>query len=136
MKLKLALPVITLVFCGLCRVEAAQQNQAVDLRPNKSVPITVQGYIRDIGCLMRFNGALEPTNECAMECARAGSPLILVTKEGVIYLPISGTIPDTSQREKLMPFVSSYVEVSGDVLERAGIKAIAKIGRASCRERV
>jgi hypothetical protein len=37
---------------------------------------------------------------------------------------MSATIPDISQREKLMPFVGSYVEIIGEMFRRSGIKAI------------
>jgi hypothetical protein len=104
--------------------QTASQGQSADLTPSKSVKLTVRGYVRDIACLMKFNEALKPSNDCALMCARAGSPLILVTKEGTIYIPISESIPDTSQRDKLMPLVGSYVEVTGDMYERAGIKAL------------
>jgi len=104
--------------------QTASPGQNADLTPSKSVKLTVRGYVRDIACLMKFNEALKPSNDCALMCARAGSPLILVTKEGTIYIPISESIPDTSQRDKLMPLVGSYVEVTGDMYERAGIKAL------------
>jgi hypothetical protein len=57
-------------------------------------------------------------------CARAGSPLVIVTKDATIYTPISDSIPDTSEREKLMPFVGSYVEVTAETFQRSGIKAV------------
>jgi hypothetical protein len=104
--------------------QTASQDQSADLKPNKSVKLTVRGYVRDIACLMKFNEALKPTNDCALMCARAGSPLVIVSKDGTIYTPISESIPDTSQREKLMPFVGSYVEATGEMYERSGIKAI------------
>jgi len=100
------------------------QNQVADLKPNQGVKMTFHGYVRDLACLMKFNEALRPTNDCAAMCARAGSPLVIVTKNGAIYVPISAAIPDTSQREKLMPFVGSYVEVTGEMFQRSGIKAI------------
>jgi len=98
--------------------------QSSDLKPNTSEKIVLRGYVRDLACLMKFNEALKPTNDCAITCARAGSPLVVITGKGDIYTPISESIPDTSQREKLMPFVGSYVEVSGDVYKRAGMSAI------------
>jgi hypothetical protein len=98
--------------------------QSSDLKPNTSEKMVLRGYIRDLACLMKFNEALKPTNDCAITCARAGSPLVVITGKGDIYTPISESIPDTSQREKLIPFVGSYVEVSGDVYKRAGISAI------------
>ena len=98
--------------------------QSSDLKPNTSEKMVLRGYVRDLACLMKFNEALKPTNDCAIMCARAGSPLVVITEKGDIYTPISESIPDTSEREKLMPFVGSYVEVSGDVYKRAGMRAI------------
>lgn len=95
-----------------------------DLKPSESVKLTFHGYVRDLACLMKFNEALKPSNDCALMCARSGSPLVIVTKEGVIYTPISASIPDTSKREKLLPLVGSYVEVTGEMYQRSGIKAI------------
>jgi len=104
--------------------QTASQDQGADLKPNQSVKLTFHGYVRDLACLMKFNEALKPTNDCAAMCARAGSPLVIVTKDGTIYTPISDTIPDTSEREKLMPLVGSYVEITGEMYQRSGIKAI------------
>jgi hypothetical protein len=104
--------------------QTTAQDQGADLKPNQSVKLTFQGYVRDLACLMKFNEALKPTNDCALMCARAGSPLVIVTKDGTIYTPISNTLPDTSEREKLMPFVGSYVEITGEMYQRSGIKAI------------
>ncbi|MGA7630924.1 MAG: hypothetical protein WCB11_09155 [Terriglobales bacterium] len=98
--------------------------QAPELKENQGVKLVFRGYVRDVACLMKFNEALAPTNDCALMCARAGSPLVIVTKDGILYTRISESIPDTSVRDKLMPFVGSYVEVTGDVYERSGMKAV------------
>jgi hypothetical protein len=123
--------VITVLAVSTCAIltvllnaQVQQKDQGGDLQPNQSMKVTVHGYVRDLACLMKFNEALKPTNDCALMCARAGSPLIIVTNKNVIYTPISESIPDVSQREKLMPFVGEYVEVNGDFYERSGIKAI------------
>ncbi len=86
----------------------------------------VSGLIRDIACPVqnkqstsrRFN------QECALECARKGSPLAILTDDGSMYLPISDAMPDSDQRAKLMPFIGKYVQVVGDVYERKGLHAI------------
>ncbi|MGA7908864.1 MAG: hypothetical protein WCA16_15755 [Candidatus Sulfotelmatobacter sp.] len=104
--------------------QTPSQDQSPNLKPNKSTTVTISGYVRDMACLMKFNEALKPTNDCASMCARAGSPLVIVTKTGIIYIPMSAAIPDTSEREKLMPFVGSYVRITGEMFQRSGIKAI------------
>ncbi|MGA7139223.1 MAG: hypothetical protein WBZ14_16225 [Terriglobales bacterium] len=55
---------------------------------------------------------------------RGGSPLVILTKDGELYFPISAKMPDTDQRQKLMPFVGKYVRASGTVFERKGTHAI------------
>lgn len=118
---RLAVLVFAMVITGRCHKAIAQRG---DLTPNKSEKIVIRGYVRDLACLLKFNEALKPINDCAIMCARAGSPLVIITQSGEIYTPISESIPDVSQREKLMPFVGSYVEASGDAFHRAGINAI------------
>ncbi len=92
---------------------------------NKGTPATVLGYVRDIGCLMRHPDVLKPLNDCAVMCAKAGSPLVVAAKDGTLYLTISPTIPDSSQHSRLMPYVGKFVRARGRVFERAGIRAMA-----------
>ena len=115
------------------RAQTTSADQSANLKPNKSTTVTISGYVRDMACPMKFCEALKPTNDCASMCARAGSPLVIVTKKGIIYVPMSAEISDTSQREKLMPFVGSYVEITGEMFQRSGIKAIviAQIKKAA-----
>ena len=40
-------------------------------------------------------------------------------------VPISDKMPDTDQRQRLMPFLGKYVRASGVVYERKGTHAIA-----------
>jgi hypothetical protein len=92
------------MFSVLLTAHQPPKDQGADLKPNKSTTVTLRGYVRDLACLMKFHEALKPTNDCAAMCARAGSPLIIITKKNVIYTPISESVPDVSQRERLMPF--------------------------------
>jgi len=62
--------------------------------------------------------------KCLLACARNGSPLVILTKDGDLYLPISEKMPDQDQRQKLMPFLGKYVRISGAVYARKGIHAI------------
>ena len=89
--------------------------------------VTIEGLVRDLACPIQ-NPAAKATEfnlECALECARNGSPLVIQTKDGLLYIPISDAIPDKDQREKLMPFVGKYVSAVGTVYERKGTRAVA-----------
>ncbi len=87
---------------------------------------TVEGVVRDIACPIQNKEAtaMAFNLNCAIECARRGSPLIILTKDGDIYIPISDSMPDKDQRARLMPFVGKYVKAKGKTYERNGTRAI------------
>ena len=89
--------------------------------------MVVEGLVRDISCPLQNKAttAAAFNVHCALECARQGSPLIILDTDGFIYVPISGSMPDADQRPRLLPFVGKYVKVSGKVYERQGTRAIA-----------
>ena len=89
--------------------------------------MTIEGAVRDLACPVQ-NPAGTATNfslKCTLDCVRHGSPIIILTKDGFIYFPISANMPDSGQRAKMMPFVGKYVQATGAVFERKGTRAIA-----------
>lgn len=119
-----AIALLLLLSSQIALARAARAQDVDPNKKNKGKTMTIHGYVRDVACLVRHPDALKPTNDCALMCAKKGSPIFIVSKDGALYLPISNTIPDTSQQERLMPFVGKYVEVIGKVFERSGLKAI------------
>lgn len=87
---------------------------------------TVEGLVRDIACPIQNPKAEAKTFnlKCALDCVRLGSPIIILTDDGTIYMPISEAMPDHDQRPLLTPFVGKYVRVRGQVFERRGTRAI------------
>jgi hypothetical protein len=87
---------------------------------------TIEGLVRDIACPIqnKESTATKFNLKCAQECARLGSPLIILTNDGVLYTPISASMPDNDQRQRLLPFLGRYVRVTGQVFERSGTHAI------------
>ena len=89
--------------------------------------VTIEGAVRDLACPIQ-NPAGTATSfslQCTLDCVKHGSPIIILTKDGLIYFPISADMPDTGQREKMMPFVGKYVQATGPVFTRNGTRAIA-----------
>lgn len=85
----------------------------------------VVGYLRDAGCVHRFHEVVKPLpNGCLEACVRAGSPLVILTKNEEVYHPISPEIPDTDIRPKLLPYAGKLVKITGHVYDRGGSKAI------------
>src|SRR5947208_2545277 len=90
--------------------------------PTKTV--TVKGYVLDSACAFT-KGLKKPiSGECATACAKAGSPLVILSSAGTIYWPIADTTPSSSQNDKLLPYAGQNVTVSGKVFQRGGSTAI------------
>ena len=97
---------------------------AVFAAEDSAKSVTVKGYVLDSACAFT-KGLKKPiSSECAVACAKAGSPLVILAPGGTIYWPIADSTPSTSQNDKLLPFAGKQVTVSGKVFERGGSKAI------------
>jgi hypothetical protein len=109
------LSILVLVFCFMA---------AIALASSSGKPISVKGYVIDSACTYT-KGLKKPISaQCAQACAKAGSPLVILTDDGAIYLPISDATPAAGQNAKLLPFAGQKVAVSGRVFERGGSNAL------------
>lgn len=87
-------------------------------------PVALTGYILDSACAYTKNLDKPISADCAKKCAANGSPLVLLTADGAVYLPIDSATPSKGQNEKLLPFAGQRVTVLGKVFDRGGSKAI------------
>ena len=87
--------------------------------------VAVEGLVRDIACPIQNNKstATEFSMDCVTKCAKAGSPLGILTKEGIILLSLTRSMPDTGQQQ-LLPFVGKYVQATGREFLRNGVHGI------------
>jgi hypothetical protein len=85
----------------------------------------VVGLVRDIACPLQNTKSTTTSysKDCIVQCAKAGSPLGILTADGSTYLPVITTMPDMGQ-DQLKPFVGEMVEAKGKVFERNGGHAI------------
>ena len=87
-------------------------------------PATVKGYVIDSACAFT-KGLKKPiSTECATACAKAGSPLVILSDGGTIYWPIADTTPASGQNDKLLPFAGQKVTATGKVFDRGGSSAL------------
>jgi len=120
---------LVLTGCSVATVvgmaEPLQKTSMEGARANRS-DTTIEGLVRDVACPMQnLDGdATHLSLKCVSDCVKAGSPIGILTQEGELYLPISDTMPDKSQRQRLMPFLGKYVRVKGISFERKGTHAI------------
>ncbi len=97
---------------------------AVSARPADKPSTTVKSYVIDSACTFTKNLKKPLSPECAVACAKAGSPLVIQTTAGTVYLPIDDAQPAKSQNDRLMPYAGQMVSVTGKVYEKGGARAI------------
>ena len=87
-------------------------------------PATIKGYVLDSACAFTKNLTKPISAQCAVACAKAGSPLVILSDDGTIYWPIADATPASGQNDKLLPFAGQKVTATGKVFERGGSRAI------------
>lgn len=97
---------------------------AICLSAADTPTLTVKGYVLDSACAFTKDLAKPISKQCAISCANAGSPLVILSDDGTIYWPIAGTTPSSGQNSKLLPFAGDKVVATGKVYQRGGSKAI------------
>ena len=94
--------------------------------------MTVKGQIVDEGCSLKEMGdhaaggdhkMAEGMTECAIECAKKGEPVALLTADGKVYRITGGLAANNNA--KLVPHMAHTVEITGDVTEKDGKVQIA-----------
>ncbi|HWC15641.1 MAG TPA: hypothetical protein VG498_01435, partial [Terriglobales bacterium] len=81
--------------------------------------------VLDSACAFAKGISKPVSKQCAIDCAKGGSPLVILAENGDVYWPISDTMPATGQNVKLLPFAGERVTATGKVYQRGGSKAIA-----------
>ncbi len=85
---------------------------------------TIKGYVIDSACAFTKNLKKPVSPECAVSCAKNGSPLVILTDAGVIYWPIADEMPAKGQNDRLMEFAGKKVSATGKVFAKGGSHAI------------
>ena len=110
MKHPLAIATVLGIVIGACGFAADQK--------------TVTGWVLDSACAFT-KGLKKPISaDCAISCAKSGSPLVILQDDGSIYWPIAETMPAEGQNKRLMPFAGKRVTATGKTYNRGGSTAI------------
>ncbi len=97
---------------------------AVGIARPKGAQTKVKGYVIDSSCTFVKDLKKPISPECAVACAKAGSPLVILTDSGIVYWPISGTMPAAGQNDRLMEFAGKRVVATGKVYTKGGSRAL------------
>ncbi len=97
---------------------------AVIAADSKGKPATVTGWVLDSACAYTKGLEKPISRDCALACAKKGSPLVILQDSGAIVLPVDEATPATGQNERLTAFAGKRVTASGKIFTRAGSQAI------------
>jgi len=86
--------------------------------------VTVEGYVLDSACAFTKNLEKPISRECALSCAKEGSPLVILAKDGSIYWPIDSGMPAKGQNARLTEFAGNRVTATGKLYDRGGSHAL------------
>jgi len=86
--------------------------------------VTVKGFVLDSACAFIKNLQKPVSKDCAIACAKAGSPLVILADDGTIYWPISAAMPATGQNPRLIKLAGQRVVAAGRLFERSGSRAL------------
>ncbi len=86
--------------------------------------VTVEGYVLDSACAFTKNLEKPISRECALACAKEGSQLVILTKDGTIYWPIDSATPAKGQNARLTEFAGNRVTATGKLYDRGGSHAL------------
>jgi hypothetical protein len=85
---------------------------------------TVTGWVLDSACAFTKGLSKPISRDCALACAKQGSPLVILQDDGNIYWPISDSTPASGQNQRLTPFAGKRVTATGKVYTRGGSNAL------------
>jgi hypothetical protein len=92
--------------------------------PNSAKSQTVTGWVLDSACAFTKQLDKPISRECALACARKGSPLVILQADGTIYWPIAESTPAAGQNQRLLPYAGKRVTATGRVYARGGSLAL------------
>jgi hypothetical protein len=91
---------------------------------NKGELKTVTGWVLDSACAFTKGLAKPISRDCALACAKNGSPLVILQDDGSIFWPIDESMPAVSQNARLTKYAGQRVTATGKVFTRGGSTAI------------
>jgi hypothetical protein len=91
--------------------------------PAFAADVTIKGEVVDIACALEKKdaGHGEAHAACAMSCAKRGQQVGILTADA-IYTVTGDYVAD--KNAKLLDFVARRVSVTGEVVEKDGVKSI------------
>lgn len=93
----------------------------------------VTGRVVDLDCWIAKGSKAATDAKCIGDCATTGDPLVIATRDGRIYYPVTMTMPSSPVGAAwLSKYCGQQVNVTGTVIARGEGRAIAISGVSAC----
>jgi hypothetical protein len=97
---------------------------AIASAETKGTQATVTGWVLDSACAYTKGLDKPISRDCALACAKKGSPLVILQDNGTILLPVDEATPAIGQNERLTAFAGKRVTATGRIFTRGGSQAV------------
>ncbi len=111
--------------------EASKAGAAKKSPPAKET--TIKGEVVEISCYLAHGAKGDNHRGCGVACAKSGSPLGILTKDGKLYVSVLPDDHKTAPNAILMEHVAHQVEATGIIREKNGLRGmmITKVAMAA-----
>lgn len=121
--------IVLVLACAVGLVYAQDSTKAAKATTKMSAKekeMTVKGEVVDVSCYLRHGdkGMGDGHKGCAEACAKAGSPLGILTKDGKLYVSVLPDDHSEGPNAKLMEHIAHQVEATGIVRTKGGVRGI------------
>lgn len=89
----------------------------------KGDTVKIKGEVVDLWCYLEGGDHGADHKECAVNCAKAGNPIGLVTEKGDIYV-MMGIKDHQPGKEVLIDKMAETVTVEGTLVKKGGIQVV------------
>ncbi len=93
---------------------------------SKEKETTIKGEVVDVSCYLRHGetGMGDSHKGCAEACAKAGTPLGILTKDGKLYVSVLPDDHSAGPNAILLEHVAHQVEATGIIRTKGGVRGI------------
>jgi hypothetical protein len=89
----------------------------------KGDKVTLKGEVVDLWCYLEGGDKGAEHKKCAVECAKAGNPLALLTESGDLYV-LMGIKDHQPGKDVLIDKVAENVTIEGTLVKKGGVQVV------------
>ena len=103
-----------------------QEKSDAGKKEEKAKETVLKGEVVEVSCYLAHGkkGMGADHQSCAEACAKSGSPLGILTKDGNLYVSVLPDDHSTGPNAKLLDHIAHQVEATGIIRKKGGVNGI------------